>query len=83
MKVLQLLIFVSIAFTQRELDTYISIAIKNNLTLKQKSYSYKQGSLELKKAKFLFLPSVDINTRYTESAGGRSINLILGYLMNT
>ena len=82
MKLILLLIYTSLSFTQSALRHYISIAIKNNLELKQKSLSFQQSSLELGKVKSLFFPSIDINARYTKSGGGREINLPLGDLLN-
>lgn len=82
MKLLLLLIYVTLNFSQGEIDKYISLAIKNNLELKQKTFTYKQSLLDLKKAKSLFFPSIDLNARYTRSGGGRSIDLPLGDLLN-
>jgi len=64
------------------LDQYIREGFKNNLALRQKTFSYERSTAALKEARGLFLPSVSLEARYTRAGGGRIIELPIGDLMN-
>lgn len=83
--VLFLSLFLSITsvFSQNNiLDSYIQTALKNNLTLQQKEYSYQKSLEALKEAKRMFLPTVSFNTSYTVAEGGRMVELPIGDMIN-
>jgi outer membrane protein len=67
---------------QGPLDQYIQEGLGSNLVLKEKQISLQRGLLGLQSAKRLFLPSVNFSGTYTLAAGGRSISLPVGDLMN-
>lgn len=67
---------------QGPLDQYIQEGLGSNLVLKEKQIGLQRGLLGLQSAKRLFLPSVNFSGTYTLAAGGRSISLPVGDLMN-
>jgi outer membrane protein len=67
---------------QGPLDQYIQEGLGSNLVLKEKQLGLQRGLLGLQSAKRLFLPSVNFSGTYTLAAGGRSISLPVGDLMN-
>lgn len=70
-------------FAQNDiLDSYIQTALKNNLTLQQKEYSYQKSLEALKEAKRMFLPTVSFQSRYTITEGGRVIELPISTMVN-
>ena len=64
------------------LQQYINVALENNLSLKQQEFSYQKSIAALKEARGLFLPSVNINARYSRAGGGRIIEFPVGDMMN-
>ncbi len=75
--------FLSSSFGQNSvLDSYIEIGLKNNLALQNKEYSLQQSLTGLQKARGMFLPSLDIKSRYTRADGGREIDILVGDLVN-
>jgi len=67
---------------QNLLDKYIAEGLRNNLSLKQKTFSWQQSSSALKEARGMFMPSVNIEARYTRAGGGRKIEFPVGTMMN-
>lgn len=70
------------ATAQRTLDAYIAEALKNNNGVKQQQFQLDRSLLALKEARTLFLPSVAVLGSYTKAAGGRTIDLPIGDLLN-
>lgn len=67
---------------QSALDGYIREGLGSNLVLKERQLGLQRGLLGLQNAKRLFLPSINFSGSYTLAAGGRSISLPVGDLMN-
>ncbi len=61
---------------------YISMAMENNLVLKEKKLSLEKSLVALKEARSLFLPTTWFEGQYTLAQGGRSIDLPVGDLLN-
>lgn len=71
------------AFAQSYIiDAYIQTALKNNLTLQQKEYSYQKSLEALNEAKRMFLPTFSFESRYTVTDGGRVVELPVSDLVN-
>ncbi|WP_113638625.1 TolC family protein [Nubsella zeaxanthinifaciens] len=70
------------ANAQNALNNYIDFGLKNNIVLQQKNISLEKAQYALKRAKGLFLPSVNLQAAYQTADGGRNIPLPLGDLMN-
>ncbi len=64
------------------LDQYIEEGLKSNLVIQQKNIDVKKAWYSLKNAGSLFLPTVSLQGTYQTGAGGRSISLPVGDLMN-
>ena len=64
------------------LDAYILEALEKNLALRQQDFSYEKSVAELNEARGLFLPSLDIQGRYTRAEGGRSFEFPVGDIVN-
>ncbi len=64
------------------LDKYVAEGLKNNLVLQQKDIDIKKAFYALKYAESLFQPAVSFLGSYQTGAGGRSISLPVGDLMN-
>ncbi len=69
-------------FAQEPLDSYIKYGLENNLSLKQKLYSYDKSIIALKQAKALFMPDISFNARYSVANGGRVIDFPVGDMLN-
>lgn len=67
---------------QSSLASYIERGLKNNLVLQQKNIDVKKAGYSLKYAESLFLPTVSFQGSYQTGAGGRSISVPVGDLMN-
>lgn len=67
---------------QNVLKTYLDEGLKNNLNLQTREIALDQSLLALKEAKTYFLPTADFQTQYTLAAGGRSIDLPIGDMLN-
>lgn len=61
---------------------YLSMAMENNLVLKEKKLSLEKSLVALKEARSLFLPTTWFEGQYTLAQGGRSIDLPVGDLLN-
>jgi len=74
----------SIACTQpgEILDGYIKQGLENNLALKQKELNLAMSLQALKEANGLFYPSAELNAQYMLAAGGRTIELPVGDMLN-
>ena len=70
------------AFSQTQLEKYISAGLKENLVLKEKCISLEKSMLALKDAKSYFLPTVNFIGDYTTAEGGRRIGFPAGDLLN-
>ncbi len=64
------------------LDGYVQEGITNSDALKQHQFLLQRNLYALEEAKGLFKPSVSLNGQYTLAAGGRSISIPVGDLMN-
>ena len=64
------------------LENYIELGLRNNALLQQKNLDVKKAWYALKTAESLFMPTVYFQTAYQSGAGGRSISLPVGDLMN-
>lgn len=84
MKLLILVLFLSnILFAQHDvLEDYIKVGLNNNLALKQKEFSVQQSISALKEARGNFLPTININARYSRADGGRTIDFPVGDIVN-
>lgn len=71
-----------ISIGQNKLDGLIAEALENNIVLKEKRLSLQKSLLALREAKSLFLPSTNFEGSYVLSAGGRSIQIPVGDLLN-
>ncbi|MBK7428953.1 MAG: TolC family protein [Saprospiraceae bacterium] len=67
---------------QNVLKTYLDEGLKNNQNLQTREIALDQSLLALKEAKTYYLPSADFQTQYTLAAGGRSIDLPIGDMLN-
>lgn len=84
-KILSIALFLfhaMVALSQTRLDAYIETALTNNETIKQQQFRLHQSLYALKEAKSLFFPSVGFNSSYTIAAGGRTVDIPIGDLMN-
>ena len=66
----------------RQLDDYISLAFGQNQGLKQQKFDLERSMFALKEAKALYMPTVSMLGSYTKSAGGRTIDVPVGDLVN-
>lgn len=66
----------------KQLDTYITTAFEQNQGLKQQQFDLDKSLFALKEAQAMFLPSVSVIGSYTKSAGGRTIDVPVGDLVN-
>ena len=64
------------------LEEYINIGLRNNLALKQKEFSLQKSMSALDEARGNFYPSVSFNSRYTRADGGRTIDILVGDIVN-
>ncbi|MBB5635458.1 outer membrane protein TolC [Pedobacter cryoconitis] len=66
----------------RQLDDYISLAFAQNQGLKQQNFDLERSMFALKEAKSMYMPTVSMLGSYTKSAGGRTIDVPVGDLVN-
>lgn len=66
----------------KQLDDYISTAFVQNQGLKQQQFDLDKSMYALKEAKAMYLPTVSMLGSYTKSAGGRTIDVPVGDLVN-
>ena len=64
------------------LAAYITEALDSNQALQQSRLDLERSLMVLRQARALFLPSVDLQARYSRAGGGRRIELPLGDLLN-
>ena len=64
------------------LDQYISEGLSQSDVIKQKQFGQQQLQYALDEAKGLALPSVGLNGAYTLAAGGRTISIPVGDMLN-
>jgi outer membrane protein TolC len=70
-------------FSQESIiESYVNEGLENNLSLKQKNYSYEKSILALKEARGLFFPDLSLNARYSIANGGRVIEFPVGDMLN-
>ena len=81
-----LIFLVSLAATSMSQEAipsqYITMAMENNLVLKEKKLSLEKSLIALKEARSLFLPTTWLEGTYTLAQGGRSIDFPVGDLLN-
>ncbi|KIO76023.1 hypothetical protein TH53_16930 [Pedobacter lusitanus] len=65
-----------------QLDDYISFAFTQNQGLKQQVFDLERSMFALKEAKAMYMPTVSMLGSYTKSAGGRTIDVPVGDLVN-
>ncbi len=77
------LLFLSVALkAQTRLAYYIQIGIDSNQSIKQQNFRLQKSIYALQEAKSLFSPEISFEANYTKAAGGRTIDLPLGDLLN-
>lgn len=64
------------------LNAYITEALQENLALQQENLELQSSLQALKQARGLFLPSLDIEARYSRANGGRTIDFPIGTIIN-
>lgn len=74
--------FAIAAHAQSPLDTYIAQGLANNVVLQQKHIALDRAMQDLKEAKSLFLPSLNLNASYISGEGGRYFDFPVGDLVN-
>jgi len=70
------------ANAQGPLDSYIAQGLANNVVLQQKHIALDRAMQDLKEAKSLFLPSLNLNASYISGEGGRYFDFPVGDLVN-
>lgn len=71
-----------IAQQHNQLDEYISQAFAQNQSLKQQQFDLEKAMFALKEAKAMYLPTISVLGSYTKAAGGRTIDVPVGDLVN-
>ncbi|MFC1799335.1 TolC family protein [Candidatus Eisenbacteria bacterium] len=64
------------------LDDYVEEGLEDNLALRQRDFSLEKSRAQLREARGLFFPTVDINARYSRAGGGRTVDFPVGDLIN-
>ena len=64
------------------LDGYVQAGLEGNLALKQQEIDLETSLWALNEARGRFLPSVDLQARYSRSGGGRTTDIPVGDLVN-
>ena len=80
-----MLMFSSKTFAQIQrgmLDSYIDSAFAQNQGLKQQQFDLDKSMYALKEAQAMFLPTVSLLGSYSKTAGGRTIDVPVGDLVN-
>ncbi|WP_184545415.1 TolC family protein [Mucilaginibacter sp. FT3.2] len=67
---------------QSRLDQYIDTAFAKNQGLKQQQFDLDKSMYALKEAQAMYLPTVSLLGSYTKAAGGRTIDVPVGDLVN-
>lgn len=71
-----------IAQQRNQLDEYITQAFSQNQSLKQQQFDMEKAMFALKEAQAMYLPTVSVLGSYTKAAGGRTIDVPVGDLVN-
>ncbi|MFZ1705337.1 MAG: TolC family protein [Saprospiraceae bacterium] len=66
----------------QEFNGLVQTALKNNEPLKSKNFQLESAQHQWQEAKSLYGPTLLFGVQYTVAAGGRSINLPIGDLLN-
>ncbi|MBB6126034.1 TolC family protein [Mucilaginibacter lappiensis] len=66
----------------QQLDDYVAIAFTQNQGLKEQQFDLDKAMAALKEAQAMYLPTVSLLGSYTRSAGGRTIDVPVGDLVN-
>ncbi len=64
------------------LDGYVAEGLKSNLALQSEHLALEKNLRALEEAKGMFLPTLDLEARYSRAAGGRAIQFPIGDLLN-
>jgi outer membrane protein TolC len=64
------------------LDAYVAEGLQSNLALKGQNLSLEKSLRALEEAKGMFLPTLDLDARYSRAGGGRTIEFPVGDLLN-
>jgi outer membrane protein TolC len=64
------------------LDSYVEEGLTGNLALQQQNIHLEKNIVALQEAKALFLPTLDLDARYSRAAGGRLIEFPIGDILN-
>jgi outer membrane protein TolC len=64
------------------LDVYVREGLEKNLIVRQQQLSVDAAREQIIEVRGLYLPSLDLQARYTRSAGGRTIDFPVGDLLN-
>lgn len=73
----------AVGYTQQILEQYVREAINNNLSIKEKRLLEQKEEFGVKRAAKEGGPEVQFLSSYTLAAGGRTIDLPIGDLLNT
>lgn len=65
-----------------QLDDYIASAFAQNQGLKQQQFDLERSLFALKEARSMYMPTVSMLGSYTKAAGGRTIDVPVGDLVN-
>ncbi|WP_183558748.1 TolC family protein [Mucilaginibacter sp. SP1R1] len=66
----------------QQLDNYIATAFAQNQGLKEQQFDLDKSLFALKEAQAMYLPTVSMLASYTRAAGGRTIDVPVGDLVN-
>ena len=64
------------------LEDYIALALEQNLSLQQHEIDLEENLTALEIAKGMFMPSLQLDARYSRAGGGRTISFPVGDLLN-
>jgi outer membrane protein TolC len=64
------------------LDAYVAEGLQSNLALKGETLSFEKSLRALEEARGLFLPTLNLDARYSRAGGGRTIEFPVGDLLN-
>lgn len=77
-----LMLATAAASAQAPLDGYVRLGLDSNLVLCEKHIALNRALADLKQAKALFLPAVNLNASYLSGEGGRYFDFPVGDLVN-
>jgi len=64
------------------LDGYVRTGLKCNLGLRQEAAEHESAEASVNEARAKFFPTVNLSSRYTRAAGGRSVTIPVGDFMS-